>query len=153
LEGEERKKIIIDSLRYLVNDNRIWLYGFVIMPNHIHLLWSKQDKWLNKNIQHSFLKYTAQQLKFHLIDTGSLQELSLYKSTQVDRAYQFWERRPWKARLPDRVTVAQKLHYIHMNPVNANLCEVEEVYKYSSCAWYYEKENELDFLTHFMEHC
>ena len=30
----------MDSLKFMVGENRIWLYGFVIMPNHIHgILW------------------------------------------------------------------------------------------------------------------
>jgi putative transposase len=153
LTEDKRKDIIIDSMRFLVNDKRIWLYGFVIMPNHIHLLWSKQDEWLKKNIQLSFMKYTAQQLKFHLLDTGATEELALHKSTQADREYQFWERRPWKARMPDRETIEQKLHYIHINPVTAGLCAMEEEYKYSSCAFYYDKPHEWDFLTHYLDHC
>ena len=36
---DERKDILMDSLKFMVNDKRIWLYGFVIMPNHIHLMW------------------------------------------------------------------------------------------------------------------
>lgn len=153
LVDDARKNIITNSLRYLVNDKRIWLYGFVIMPNHIHILWSKQDEWISKNIQLSFMKYTAQQLKFHLIDTNSLSELVQYKSSQHDREYQFWERRPWKARLPNRDVIAEKLHYIHMNPVKAGLCDKEEDYKYSSCAYYYSNSTEWDFITNYLEHC
>ena len=80
LEENERKQIIMDSLRFMVNDKRIWLYGFVIMPNHIHLMWRRQDAWVNKNTEQMFLKYTAQQIKFEMIDSSS-DELSNYKST------------------------------------------------------------------------
>lgn len=44
LQPELHKKVINDSLQFLVDDERIWLYGYVIMPNHIHILWRKQDK-------------------------------------------------------------------------------------------------------------
>ncbi|RYY43066.1 MAG: hypothetical protein EOO06_20240, partial [Chitinophagaceae bacterium] len=33
------KQIIIDSLAWLSREDRCIIYGFVIMPNHIHLLW------------------------------------------------------------------------------------------------------------------
>jgi REP element-mobilizing transposase RayT len=36
------KDIIIDSLRFMVQHQRVVLYSFVIMPNHIHLIW----QWL-----------------------------------------------------------------------------------------------------------
>jgi putative transposase len=91
LLAEERKQIVLDSLAYLVTNKRIWLYGYVIMPNHVHILWCKQPEWLDKNVQQHFAKFTGQQFKFSLINNG--EDLSTYKSTQNDREYQFWERR------------------------------------------------------------
>jgi REP element-mobilizing transposase RayT len=42
LEHEKYKDIIINSLRFLVEDKRIKLYAFAIMSDHIHLVlgWS-----------------------------------------------------------------------------------------------------------------
>ena len=151
LGTDDRKNIIIDSLRFLVNEGRISVYGFVIMPNHLHILWARKPEWEDKNIEQSFLKYTAQQLKFYLKDKGHLDELERYRSTQADRQYHFWERRPWQARIPTRNIAEQKLHYIHMNPLNAGLCTKEEEYKYSSCAYYYNGEDQWDFITHYHE--
>ena len=37
---ENLKKIIADSLQWMHQNNRARTHGFVIMPNHIHLLWS-----------------------------------------------------------------------------------------------------------------
>ena len=39
--------IIIDSLRFLVTDKRIILNAFVVMSNHIHLIW-QQNKMNGK---------------------------------------------------------------------------------------------------------
>jgi putative transposase len=39
LGNDNHKDIIIDSLQFLVNDKRIELNAFVIMSNHIHLIW------------------------------------------------------------------------------------------------------------------
>ena len=39
LADDNHKDIIIDSLQYLVNDKRIELNAFVVMSNHIHLIW------------------------------------------------------------------------------------------------------------------
>ncbi len=38
LKDDNVKDIIIISLRFLVRANRISLYGFVIMSNHLHLI-------------------------------------------------------------------------------------------------------------------
>jgi len=122
------------------------------MPNHIHILWSKQQAWEDKSITQIFLKFTAQKIKFHLLDTDALSELQKYKSTQRDREYHFWERRPWQANMPSRNIFVQKLHYIHLNPVRKDLCQKEEDYTYSSAAFYYDNDNRWDFITHYMNH-
>ncbi len=41
LDETINKQIIIDSLKYLSDKELITVYGFVIMPNHIHLIWQQ----------------------------------------------------------------------------------------------------------------
>ncbi len=82
------KDIIISSLQFLVKDGRVVLYGFVRMPNHIYLIWQIQDKHERAKVQQSFLKYTAQQMKFQLQKTN-LPELETYKVKASDREYHF----------------------------------------------------------------
>jgi hypothetical protein len=107
------------------------------MPNHIHLVWCKQEKWINRNIPQIFLnKYTAQQIKFGMIDEGRTRELEQYRSTQQDRQYHFWERQPYGARMLSRKAASQKIDYMHFNPVKAGLCKYPEEYKYSSAKYF-----------------
>ncbi|HMR18208.1 MAG TPA: hypothetical protein PKA53_02815 [Sphingobacterium sp.] len=152
LEDDQHKQIVMDSLHFLTSENRIWLYGFVLMPNHIYLLWRKQEAWAEKNIQQMFLKYTAQKIKFSLKDNGRLEELERYKSTQWDRDYHFWERNAYKTSMYDRKVAEQKLDYIHDNPVKAGLCEMCVDYRYSSARYYELNEDEWGFITHYAEH-
>ena len=59
LKNEKYKEIIIDELQCLVNLNKIAVYGFVIMPNHLHFLWEMLNK-NGKEMPHtSFNKWTA----------------------------------------------------------------------------------------------
>ncbi|MEA5428411.1 transposase [Arcicella lustrica] len=62
LKPDKYKQIIIDSLKFLVENHRVKVYGFVIMPNHIHLVWKINENYLLKDVQRDFLKYTAQQI-------------------------------------------------------------------------------------------
>jgi hypothetical protein len=101
-------------------------------------------------VQQHFSKFTAQHLKFSLINNNSA-DLKKYKSTQSDREYQFWERRPYKATLYNRKVLEEKLDYIHNNPVKAGLCDLPEDYLYSSAQYYILNDNN-DLLTHYMEH-
>ncbi|MCO5247691.1 MAG: transposase [Chitinophagales bacterium] len=59
LDNDEHKQIIIDSLKFCVQKERIQLHGFVIMPNHIHLLVTLTDKETQEAFQRDFLKFTS----------------------------------------------------------------------------------------------
>ncbi|MES2733953.1 MAG: transposase [Bacteroidota bacterium] len=39
LKKDAYKKIITEQLQWLVKKKKVRIYGYVIMPNHIHLLW------------------------------------------------------------------------------------------------------------------
>jgi len=152
LRSDERKWIVLNSLKFLVTEKRIYLYAFVIMPNHLHLIWRVRTEWVHKDVEQMFKKFTAQKLKFHLTDNGFHQELQLYQSTQVDRIYQIWERRSYKAEVISREIGEQKLDYIHDNPVKAGLCQVTTDYFFSSAKWYEENKDDFGILTHLHEH-
>jgi len=127
------KDIIVDSLRFLVNDGRVRVYGFVIMPNHIHIIWQIQDAFERSKVQQSFLMFTSQKMKFKLIDTND-NNLETYKVQASDREYQFWERNPLSKDLWSRPVFIQKLNYMHNNPTQLywKLCRFPEEYKHSS---------------------
>ena len=44
LKQDKYKEILIDSLANLTERKKIKVYGFVIMPNHVHLLWEMIEK-------------------------------------------------------------------------------------------------------------
>jgi putative transposase len=121
LSFNETKQIVIDSLQFLVNNNKIKLYGYVIMPNHIHLLievLNPQSK--NENFQHSFLSYTAHQFKKYL-KTNNNNELKKYEVNDSDRTNQFWERNPLSIEIYSREVAEQKLRYFHNNPLSRKM--------------------------------
>jgi len=70
LKEDEFKDIIIKSLQFLTNEKSVVIYAFVIMPNHIHLIWQIQDGFKRDKIQLRFLRFTAQQMKFKLLQTN-----------------------------------------------------------------------------------
>ena len=86
LKKDEFKQIIVDSLLFLKKEGSIVVNAFVIMPNHIHLIWQIQDGYKQDKIQMRFLKYTAQQIKFRLIDTNDKMLNNLFVDA-TDRQY------------------------------------------------------------------
>src|SRR5215210_2953912 len=105
---DSMKQIIISSLQYLVKECRIKINGFVLLLNHIHLLWQIKDGHEKARVQQSFLKHTAQQMKFALAQ--NIKELEKYKVKASDRAYQFWGRNSLGIDLWSRPVFIQKLN-------------------------------------------
>ena len=143
-------QIIIDSLTFMVNKNWIKIYGFVVMPNHIHLILSlhKKDKIA---FQRDFLKHTAQLILENLKDKNYTEILSKLLSSQADRKYQVWERRPKWIMIENELILKQKLAYIHANPLQDkwNLCKFAEEYKYSSALFYEKCVQNFEFFSLF----
>lgn len=152
LQVDNRKDIIVNSLEWLVNQKAVKIYAFVIMPNHIHLIWQPLINKNFKNIQLSFMRFTAQKILFHLQDINShlLGDLLVEKQ---DRKYQIWKRNPLAIELYSRKVLEQKLDYIHNNPVQGKwmLAESPFDYKYSSATYYENEGLGYSFLTHYMD--
>ena len=43
LKPDKYKNVVISSLEFLVVERRIRFYGFVIMSNHVNLIWQVQQ--------------------------------------------------------------------------------------------------------------
>ncbi len=113
-------RIAAETLYSIQDFYPFFLYGFVIMPDHVHvLLRIPEGESISKTI-------------------------GLYK-----RAVTFnigkgplWQSR-FHIRMPD--DPAGTLHYIHMNPVKAGLCTSPEEYSWSSASGRWEVEDLLLF--------
>lgn len=147
LKPDKYKDILVQSLQYLTLHKQITLYAFVIMSNHIHLIWQALPGKTPQDIQHSFMKYTAQQIKFDLVQNHPA-VLDQFRINAKDRTYQFWERNALGIELYSHDVFLQKLEYIHWNPVKAGLCSTPEDYYYSSARFYWTGVDDFKMLTH-----
>lgn len=150
LKSDKCKDIIISSLSFLNQERRIKVFAFVIMPNHIHLVWKIVEPHKKENVQRDFLKYTSQQILFQL-KSSSNQIINELEVNAADRKYQVWERNPFSFELYNDETIIQKIKYIHSNPCQPkwNLAEEPEQYKYSSAAFYFNNNPNFDFISHY----
>jgi putative transposase len=108
LQPDKYKQVIIDSLKFLVENERVKVYGFVIMPNHIHIIWKINENHKLEDVQRDFLKFTAQVIKSDLAENHP-NVLKIFEVNLKDRKYQFWERNPLSVDLYSREVVSQKL--------------------------------------------
>ncbi len=150
LKPDKYKDIIISSMKFIVQDKRVKIFSFVIMENHLHLIWQMMPGNNLEAVQRDFLKYTAQQIKKDL-NKNHPEVLAYFKVNAKDREYQFWERNALSVELRTHSVFLQKLEYIHLNPVLAGICKLPEEYKYSSARFYETGIDNWGFLSHYRE--
>ncbi len=150
LANNDLKMIVINSLQYLTVNEIVEIFGYVIMPNHIHLLWNNLNTNPNESPAGSLGKFTAHAFKKYLIENQSLL-LDEYESAKKDRDYQFWKRDPLAIPMDNEKIFLQKLDYIHANPTVAkwNLVSLPAHYRWSSAKFYETGEDEFGILKHY----
>ena len=133
-------------MRFLVRDGRVIIYGFVIMSNHMHIIWQMVGKHEPGSVQRDFLKFTGQMILKQMRNEHS-KFLGRVKVDEKDRVRQIWNKASLRRPLTGSRMFDQKLDYIHWNPVKAGMVSAPEDYRYSSASYYYNNDDSWDFLT------
>jgi REP element-mobilizing transposase RayT len=149
---DEYKDVIIESLQYLSDNNKIDVFAFVVMPNHIHLIWRTKELNGKETAQGSFLKYTAHAFK-KLLKKEAPGSLLPYVVSANNKSYEFWQRDSLAIRLYSREVAMQKLKYIHNNPLAEHWSLVTDpsAYKYSSACYYEMDKKKFAFLKDLLQ--
>lgn len=145
---DDYKAIILNSLHYLHTHNKIDVFGFVIMPNHIHLIWRMKELNGKETPQGSFLKYTAHEFgKLILADADN--SLVSYAVNAANKKHEFWQRDPLAIELYTRKVAFQKLDYLHFNPCTEywQLAASPGEYYFSSANFYETGKIDFPFLS------
>lgn len=148
------QSIILDSLKYLSQKKCIEVYAFVIMPNHLHMIWQQLEMNRKETPVSSFMKFTAHEFQKRLRQKNP-KELKSYEVTWLSRNYNFWLPDSHSFELYSEKLWLQKIDYIHNNPLQEHwkLALCPEEYLFSSAKFYYTggKENDFGFLVHYMD--
>jgi len=149
---KEYKDVIIESLDYCITNKGLNVFAYVIMSNHAHLILSVDEGFKLSDILRDFKKYTSKKILKLMIETNieSRQEwmLRLFKYyakfNKNNKRYQLWKRDNKPIELSTPEWIAQKLNYIHNNPVNSGIVNKPEDYVYSSASNYVNGEGVLN---------
>ena len=152
LRSEDNKMIVVNSLLWLVNNELVKIYGYVIMPNHIHLIWETLKMSGKEFPKNSFKKFTAKTFVKRMQDQNDA-ELINYAVKAEDRKYNIWQRDPLAIKIFNREIAIQKLNYMHLNPLQPHwtICEKPEDYRFSLAVFYNSGVDEFNLITHFRE--
>ncbi|MBI4657161.1 MAG: transposase [Elusimicrobia bacterium] len=122
---ERDKTQYIDILKYKIEKFQLKIYGYVLMPNHIHLFLETQLPNISEAMHRLNLDYTLYFNKRHK-RSGHLFG-SRFKSRLIQK---------------DKYFLAL-LRYIHLNPVKAGLVNKPEDYQWSSHKAYLSEKSDV----------
>jgi putative transposase len=107
------------------------VYGYVVMPEHVHLLISEPD---GAPFKPSF-GLSGEGIPRTLAD--AIKSLKQGVSRRlIGEAEHFWQKRYYDLNVRDHPQFMEKLRYIHRNPVKRGLCERPEDWEWSSFLHY-----------------
>jgi putative transposase len=152
LEKDEYKQIVAESLQLFVKKEQVVIYGFVIMPNHIHLIWKINEGYNLRDVQTDFMEHTEEVLRSRMLSSGKGFDPVL-KPNVYENQIRIWDRNGLSIHLDDYSMIVQKLGFMHKNPVNRKwkLCKSIEKYRYTSFHFYLNGSREFDFLRSIYE--
>ncbi len=122
------------------------LVGYVIMPDHVHLILNPVEcdiSLIGKELKGKAAKKIIGWLKENNYQ-NSLEKISLSVSQKRNHQYAVWQKKVKSIDLFSPKFIRQKLNYLHLNPVRANLCDHPAKWKWSSYRAYLpHSENEV----------
>jgi REP element-mobilizing transposase RayT len=129
----ETLQVLFDSWRFLQDQDRMALLGYVVLDNHIHFIAASKN--LAKEVG-DFKSYTARRIIDHLQERRVhtlLDGLEYHRSRhKIDRTFQLWQEGSHPKIIDSEVILRQKLEYIHANLVKRGFVDEPTHWRYSS---------------------
>jgi putative transposase len=121
-------RIFESALERVRRSFRLQVYGYVIMPEHVHLLLSEPQRDTLADALKSLKQGVSRRLISHH---------PLTPEEGLNGAFQhYWQKRYYDFNIRNYPQFVEKLRYIHRNPVKAGLCEHPEDWEWSSFRHY-----------------
>ena len=140
--------IITSTFSYLANNKIAAIYGFVLMRDHMHIMWCPLDISINELIK-KFKQFTGNQIIRCLYKENMDYLVCNFSTNRADRDFQFWKLKSGSLEIKGSTMFCQKLNYMHQNPVRGGyvVCKDPSDYFHSSAKSYRVKESLFSFLT------
>ena len=135
-------QLFIDALAEIREKHPFKLIAYVIMPDHVHLIVNP----LNCDIEligKELKGISARKIIYWLKENGhlvSLDKLKLKATGKRNHSYSVWQKKVKSVDLWSQKFILQKMNYVHMNPVRAELTDHPAKWKWSSYLAYLPHE-------------
>jgi len=139
--------ILLNNIEFYQRKYRFLIYGYVIMPSHLH--WIIKVDSANgsvSDIMRDIKKYSAWDLMETIEKDKKERFIQIFKNEAKNISLQkrkFWMSRFYNEEIINSEMFKTKLEYIHNNPVKAGLVEDPVDYKYSSARNYLLEDHSI----------
>ncbi|MGL4596078.1 MAG: REP-associated tyrosine transposase [Bacteroidia bacterium] len=142
-EREAYCNILISCLNFCVEQKGMEIFAWCLMPNHVHILFRSTIQRPSDLIR-DLKSFTSKQILKTIEETETDERkesmLKIFSSAGLtnsnNKQYQFWQQDNQPLEIYSSHFFAQKLNYIHQNPVRANLVNQPDQWQYSSAKNY-----------------
>ena len=138
--------VICDSLTWCRHHAGLKVYGFVIMPDHVHLLSAADNSAALQDTLARFRRFTALELLKRL--KWDKVEWAMNALNSSESGQSLWESGFYPVDASRADIFDQKLEYLHENPVRRGFVKEAQDWAYSSARNYWKKDwhaMEIDF--------
>jgi putative transposase len=145
------KLLLIESLKYCQQNKGLVIFGYCLMPSHLHMIVRSEGEHTLSDILRDFKKYTSKAIIKQIEqEPESRREwmMELFAKAGVPlkkiKDYKFWQDGNQAKEIFGNEFLFEKLGYIHYNPVEEMIVSQPEDYLFSSARNYAELDNVLD---------
>jgi len=138
--------VVVDGLHRLQTESGICLIGYVIMPEHVHVLLYPHRRGCDEptaisGLLHSFKRHVAHYCKEGLRTVwgqhGGLWSEPLNRWARGEyKGHPIWFKRGYDFNVCRHRTLLEKLDYCHRNPITRGLVDRPEQWHWSSYRYY-----------------
>jgi putative transposase len=111
---------------------RFIVIGYVVMPEHIHLLLTEPETGTPSTVMQVLKQRTAHTL----LPKRKRRDPRQHELFGEEPRRAFWQARFYDFNVWTRKKTEEKLRYMHQNPVKRGLVELAEQWRWSSCRFY-----------------
>lgn len=130
-------------MNYRINKDQLQVFAYVIMTNHIHVVWKSDIRPLSMIVRDFKRKTSSQIIKEVAVNPKEsrrewLKMIFRHHASLNNRSgfMQFWTHENHAVELVTNEMIDQRINYIHENPVRAGIVTEASAYAYSSARDY-----------------
>jgi putative transposase len=135
LRNARKRELLLEILSGVREKYQFSLVGYVVMPEHIHILISEPKVGTPGTVMQVFKQRVARAIR-RKRRSGNTNQLRLWKSAADESAKHFWQRRFYDFNVWTAKKRIEKLNYMHMNPVKRGLVDDPKLWVGSSYRFY-----------------